>query len=132
MDKVSILIIAGIVLLCQFRSAKYPDFAVLCNWFQTNFRSATSPYFALRCHLFQTNISNCNNSSAPSIYNPSNNFATANAAPAASAPMSITRNAPCQGFTPVILLLKNPKTKRHNKVTAAEIFNPFSGECAKK
>ena len=52
------------------------------------------------------------------------NLAIANAQPAANAPIIVTRNAPAIALTPVILLLKYPKTKRHIKVIAVEIFNP--------
>ena len=52
----------------------------------------------------------------------SNNFATPNAAAAAIAPISVTRMAPHHGFTPVILLLKNPKTNRQISVATTENF----------
>jgi hypothetical protein len=67
-----------------------------------------------------------------SIDYPSNNLATPNAAPAAAAPINITLIAPHQGCTPVILLLNQPKTKRHKSVTNTEIFNPSPGESTKK
>ena len=54
-------------------------------------------------------------------------FATANAHPAAKAPMMVTRNAPSHGLRPVILLLKNPKMKRHIRVNNAEIFRDSIG-----
>ena len=67
-----------------------------------------------------------------SFFYPSINFAIPNAAPAAIAPMSMTRNAPDQTLTPVILLLKKPKANRQISVTMAEIFNPSRGELTKK
>ena len=38
------------------------------------------------------------------------------------APIKVTLNAPQKGGTPVILLLKKPKTKRQAKVAIADIF----------
>ena len=52
-----------------------------------------------------------------------NNNATPYAAPAARAPISITFRAPDNIGTPVILLLKYPKTKRQIKVAITENFN---------
>src|SRR5882724_5760474 len=63
---------------------------------------------------------------------PPNNLATPNAAPAATAPIKVTRRAPYQGCTPVTLLLKNPKIKRQRSVSTTEIFNPSAGDATKK
>ena len=58
------------------------------------------------------------------IYQLCISLAIANAQIAAVAPIKATRTAPHQGFTPVILLLKNPNIKRQQSVITAEIFKP--------
>jgi len=54
------------------------------------------------------------------------------AAAAAIAPVIITLIPPHQGFTPVILLLKNPKIYKQTKVMTAEIFKPSMASVTKK
>src|SRR4051812_11971187 len=54
-------------------------------------------FAAVHCFYFYTNIQ---------LFYKSNIFAPPNAAPAATAPISITRKAPAQGGMPVIRLLK--------------------------
>ena len=61
-----------------------------------------------------------------------NNNATQYAAPAASAPMSMTFNAPDNTGTPVILLLKYPNTKRQIKVATTENFKASLESLIKK
>ena len=39
------------------------------------------------------------------------------------APIKVTLKAPHSGFTPVILLLKKPKTNKHTNVATTDIFN---------
>ncbi len=70
--------------------------------------------------------------SLPPTSYPSNNLATPKAAPAATAPISITRRAPHQGLMPVSLLLKKPNTNKHIRVTNADIFNASVEELRKK
>ena len=58
-------------------------------------------------------------------------FAIPNAAPAAAAPIIITLNPPVHGFTPVILLLKNPNTYKQISVIMTDIFNPCTNRLQK-
>ena len=53
----------------------------------------------------------------------SKSLATPNAAAAAKAPISVTFTAPHKGLTPVILLLKYPKTNKQIKVATTDIFS---------
>lgn len=65
-------------------------------------------------------------------YNYLKSRATPKAAAAANAPISITLKAPCKTGTPVILLLKYPKTNRHIRVAITENFNASLESSIKK
>ena len=56
------------------------------------------------------------------VSQPSNKLATKNAAPAAAAPITVTRNAPDHGLMAVNLLLNHPNTKKTNECDNSRIL----------